>query len=484
VSDFSSEFIEEAREKLECFRNIILELEQSGVRAELLNEAFRAIHTVKGSGAMVGFSHLAESIHTLETEFDALRKGGVNTISQEEIDRFLRWSDFVETYLNGLARDRSFILSPGELIEHQQADVTRLEELRKARVTPISERINAATQIYPVHYRSYLVSGRAVSEEISWSLLALSALGLPDAQPEKFAETALDILRNQCNLPDIERVCFVRRIGLSNQYESVSAFSLHRNMMQRGTRCYVHPESSLTRIGPGYVRVLHIPHAIRHYDENHRRPQRVVKTLSETGCKSGLCLGVGTRRHNLGYLFVNATSNLLLNLPRHTLPLFSELAKYAGQHIREMPCPEPLYFQIFGDSHEQVHGERLLAERIEANYHRVALVFGSAPLTISNRTGQLPPALISHGNIGYILARLGSVRGVDRLELSIFTDHRRIVFQCRIEGDQAGFHVDYVDAAKAVAQAPGYDMEHPVPDTVHYTTIFDPCLDQHTKYSA
>lgn len=484
MSDFSSEFIEEAREKLECFRSIILELEQSGVRAELLNEAFRAIHTVKGSGAMVGFGHLAESIHILETEFDALRKGGVNTISQQEIDRFLRWSDFIETYLNGLARDRTYILSPGDLVGDADTDKHRLEALRVARVTPVSGGRTTATQIYPVHYRSYLVASRAVSEEISWSLLALSALGLPDAQPEKFAETALDILRNQCNMPDIERVCFVRRIGLSNQYESVSAFSLHRNMMQRGTRCYVHPESSLTKIGPGYVRVLDIPRAIRHYDEGHRRPQRVVRTLSETGYKSGLCLGIGTRRHNLGYLFVNATSDLLLNLPRHTLPLFSELAKYAGQHIRELPCPEPLYFQIFGDSSDQVHGERLLAERIEANYHRVALVLGSAPLTVRNRTVPLPPALISHGNIGYILARLASVRGVDRTQLSIFADHRRIVFQCQLEGNQSEFHVEYVDAAKAVAQALGYDMEQIAPDTVQYTTVFDPCLDQHTKYSA
>lgn len=489
MSDFSAEFIEEAREKLECFRSVFLAIEQSGVCIKLLNEAFRAIHTIKGSGAMVGFRHLADSIHHLETELDTLRKGDVGVLSEGTIDRFLRWSDYVETYLNGLAHDPSYTLNPGDLLAAVAPNQNKLVALSPATSSEIltdlsSERARSVSQIFPVHYRSYLAASSSVSEDTSWSLLALSALGLPDAQPEKFAETALDIVRTQCNMSDVARICLVRRIGLSNQYESVSAASVQRNLMQRGTRCYVHPDSSLARIGPGYVRVLDIPAAMDHYAGHGRRPQRVVKALSEAGYKSGICLGVGTSDHNLGYLFVNASTEFLLRVPRRSLPILSELGKHAARHIRELPCPESLYFQIFDQTYELMQGRRLLRERVEAAYAQAALVFGSAPLTFKQPSAPLPPALISHANIGYLLARMASRRGISHGELSIFADHRRIVFNCQFSKAEEALHPDYLSASRAVADALGFEMDCPSPDTVQFSTLFDPCLDVHTKYSA
>ena len=46
-------FREESFELLEEFENAVLELEKTPGDAELLNQAFRALHTLKGSGCDV-----------------------------------------------------------------------------------------------------------------------------------------------------------------------------------------------------------------------------------------------------------------------------------------------------------------------------------------------------------------------------------------------------------------------------------------------
>src|SRR5689334_25305561 len=44
---------------------------------ELIDSAFRALHTIKGSGAMFGFDKVASFTHEFETAFDRVRKGEI-----------------------------------------------------------------------------------------------------------------------------------------------------------------------------------------------------------------------------------------------------------------------------------------------------------------------------------------------------------------------------------------------------------------------
>ena len=53
----------------------LLDLEQTPDNADLVNSAFRALHTIKGSGAMFGFAEVASFVHEFETAFDKVRKG-------------------------------------------------------------------------------------------------------------------------------------------------------------------------------------------------------------------------------------------------------------------------------------------------------------------------------------------------------------------------------------------------------------------------
>lgn len=67
-------FVEEARELLEALEGQLLDLEANAT-PERLDGVFRTLHTVKGSGAMFGFTVLAGFTHYFEEAFDHLRKG-------------------------------------------------------------------------------------------------------------------------------------------------------------------------------------------------------------------------------------------------------------------------------------------------------------------------------------------------------------------------------------------------------------------------
>jgi len=75
IDKFKQAFQEEARELLAELESALLELDQKRDDPEVVGRAFRALHTIKGSGAMFGFDDVAGFVHNLETAFDRLRNG-------------------------------------------------------------------------------------------------------------------------------------------------------------------------------------------------------------------------------------------------------------------------------------------------------------------------------------------------------------------------------------------------------------------------
>lgn len=73
--DPNETFRQEARELLESLEQALLDLEQTPQDIDLIDSAFRALHTIKGSGAMFGFDEVAEFVHEFESAFDQVRKG-------------------------------------------------------------------------------------------------------------------------------------------------------------------------------------------------------------------------------------------------------------------------------------------------------------------------------------------------------------------------------------------------------------------------
>lgn len=70
-------FREEAADLLTELESTLLRLETRPADRDLLDTAFRALHTIKGSGSMFGFDAAAAFTHHLESAFDQMRTGRI-----------------------------------------------------------------------------------------------------------------------------------------------------------------------------------------------------------------------------------------------------------------------------------------------------------------------------------------------------------------------------------------------------------------------
>ena len=76
-TDPTEVFRTEAQDLLDQIEQGLLDLERHPDNADLVAQVFRAMHTLKGSGAMFGFDALAAFAHHCESAFDRVRKGQV-----------------------------------------------------------------------------------------------------------------------------------------------------------------------------------------------------------------------------------------------------------------------------------------------------------------------------------------------------------------------------------------------------------------------
>lgn len=72
----------------------LLQLEKEPANKEAVDSIFRAMHTIKGSGAMVGFDDIAEFSHQLETVYDLIRSGR-SEVGKELIDLTFKAVDLI-----------------------------------------------------------------------------------------------------------------------------------------------------------------------------------------------------------------------------------------------------------------------------------------------------------------------------------------------------------------------------------------------------
>jgi two-component system, chemotaxis family, sensor kinase CheA len=74
LAQFHSIFFAESAESLDAAEAALLRIEQNDQDPELLNQIFRAVHSIKGSGGSLGFDVIAGFSHKLEAVLDRLRK--------------------------------------------------------------------------------------------------------------------------------------------------------------------------------------------------------------------------------------------------------------------------------------------------------------------------------------------------------------------------------------------------------------------------
>lgn len=87
-------FLQEAEEHIQLLDEDLIKLEREEDRTDLLQEIFRAAHTIKGSSAMLGYAPMAEVSHAMEGVLDRLRQGTLD-VTTEVIDGLLQGLDLL-----------------------------------------------------------------------------------------------------------------------------------------------------------------------------------------------------------------------------------------------------------------------------------------------------------------------------------------------------------------------------------------------------
>jgi two-component system, chemotaxis family, sensor kinase CheA len=106
-SQYAELFLTESREHVSAMNQWLLQLEREGATgsAEAVGAIFRAVHTVKGMSATMGYSAVAELSHELETLLDRVRRGEL-AINGELMDLLFRAADVLEVAIEGSVAGR------------------------------------------------------------------------------------------------------------------------------------------------------------------------------------------------------------------------------------------------------------------------------------------------------------------------------------------------------------------------------------------
>ncbi len=108
-------FLAEVDEHLQTLDEILVQLEHRSEDADLLQNAFRAAHTLKGMSGMIGHQRMTALTHALETAFDGLRKHNY-TVSTGLIDLCLDAIDGLRLLRDEVVEGISSDFDPQDLI--------------------------------------------------------------------------------------------------------------------------------------------------------------------------------------------------------------------------------------------------------------------------------------------------------------------------------------------------------------------------------
>ncbi|WP_026607112.1 chemotaxis protein CheA [Methylocapsa acidiphila] len=125
-------FRQEAADLLDALEAALLDLEKAPQNRDLIDTAFRALHTIKGSGAMFGFDQVAAFTHDFESAFDKLRKGTAQP-SADLVAVALTAKDYIRALIkNPDSTDAiigaSILADLKQAIEADRTDIVQIEQ--------------------------------------------------------------------------------------------------------------------------------------------------------------------------------------------------------------------------------------------------------------------------------------------------------------------------------------------------------------------
>lgn len=128
LQQYADLFRSETREHLGVFNQLLLDWERAPDNPEPVAGIFRAVHTVKGMAATMGYAKVADLAHRTESLLDHFRKGAA-TISQETLELLFHAADTLEELVEAAVTGRDAGLDVSGLLD-------RLDEATAAAAPP------------------------------------------------------------------------------------------------------------------------------------------------------------------------------------------------------------------------------------------------------------------------------------------------------------------------------------------------------------
>lgn len=111
LSRYLELFFEEATEHLSTLERGLVQAERAPSDRGLIDDCFRAVHSLKGSGGSLGLHRIVDLAHVLETELDEVRVGA-KLLTSTDASRLLAGVDLLARQIDA-ERDGTDVLIPG-----------------------------------------------------------------------------------------------------------------------------------------------------------------------------------------------------------------------------------------------------------------------------------------------------------------------------------------------------------------------------------
>ncbi len=162
IDKFRAKFVEEGLDNVHDLEEAMLLLEKDPTDKEIIERIFRAMHTLKGGGAMFGFNDLSSFTHHLETVYDWVRNGKLN-VTEDIISETFKAIDQIKYLLEvGDVSDESEKQELAQLTQRIKGFVSSTNEDNEAKKGADSKReedLSASTmeasKTYLIHFKPH-----------------------------------------------------------------------------------------------------------------------------------------------------------------------------------------------------------------------------------------------------------------------------------------------------------------------------------------
>ncbi|MCA1053532.1 chemotaxis protein CheA [Rossellomorea aquimaris] len=155
MSQYLEVFIEESKENLQACNESLLELEKNPQDLSIVNEIFRAAHTLKGMSATMGYEDLANLTHKMENVLDGIRNEKIS-VTPEILDVVFKAVDDLEEMVLSIAgggdgkRDVTEVVTLLQLIESGESLPSSQEIVEKETAVSVMEESRSS-----INYEAY-----------------------------------------------------------------------------------------------------------------------------------------------------------------------------------------------------------------------------------------------------------------------------------------------------------------------------------------